>query len=451
MFGILIPQELMDGVVLLFMFGARIGLPIALMMTLGYWAQRKLHPAGSEEPRRRPLPKLLQRVSDEVDALPAWLPTIALLTLVGGVAMLYRLWVGLGASTNLNQAYPWGLWIGFDLFMVAFSGGAFTLATLVYVFQMHRFHAAIRPTVLTGLLGYTSVLVILLMDLGRWDRFYHFIIYPNLNSALFEVSWCILLYTMVLITEFSPVVMQGLGWNRALSIMRKITVPLVIVGSTLSTLHQSSLGSLFVVMTERLHPLWYTPLIPVLFFVSSIAAGLAMVVAGATVSYWVFKRSLPQRLVADLSTFLPWILGLYLVLKFGELFWAGEIELLWTSGVYSLLFWTELIIGAMFPIVWFNLKRVYHSRLLSLMGAILVLGGIFLNRFNAAWFALRPVPGYTYFPSLAEILIQLGVICGIITVYTLVGHYLPLFEGTITPEEEIKQRVGLQPQPRPVH
>lgn len=451
MFGIQIPQELMDGVVFLFMFGARIGLPIALMMTLGYWAQRKLRPAGVEEPRRRPLPQVLQRIDNEINALPAWFPTIALLTVIGGVAMLYRLWVGLGASTNLNQAYPWGLWIGFDLFMVAFSGGAFTLATLVYVFQMHRFHAAIRPTVLTGLLGYTSVLVILLMDLGRWDRFYHFIIYPNINSALFEVSWCILLYTTVLISEFSPVIMQKFGWNRAMAIMRKITVPLVIVGSTLSTLHQSSLGSLFVVMTERLHPLWYTPLVPVLFFVSSIAAGLAMVIGGATVSYWVFKRSLPQRLVADLSTFLPWILGLYLVLKFGELLWAGEIELLWTQGVYSMLFWTELIVGAMIPIGWFNLKRVYRSRLLSLIGAVLVLGGIFLNRFDAAWFALRPVAGYTYVPSLAEILIQMGVICGIITVYTLVGHYLPLFEGTIRPEEDVRPKSTLKPQPRLAH
>lgn len=451
MFGISIPQEVMDGVVLLFLFGARVGLPIALLLTLGYWGQRRLRPAGVDEPNRRPAPKWLQRITAEVNALPAWLPTIALLTVIGGIAMLYRLWVGLGASTNLNNAYPWGLWIGFDLFMVAFSGGAFTLATLVYVFQMHRFHAAIRPTVLTGLLGYTSVLVILLMDLGRWDRFYHFIIYPNINSALFEVSWCILLYTTVLISEFSPVIMQKFGWRRAMGFMRKITVPLVIVGSTLSTLHQSSLGSLFVVMTERLHPLWYTPLIPILFFVSSIAAGLAMVVAGATVSYWVFKRSLPQRLVADLSTFLPWILGLYLILKLGELLWAGEIELLWTSGVYSIMFATELIIGVVLPIIWFNLKRVHRSRMLSLLGAILVLAGIFMNRFDAAWFALRPIAGYTYFPSLPEILIQMGVICGIITVYTLVGHYLPLFEGTIRPEDEPVYRPTGQPQTQTAH
>ncbi len=448
----MLPQELIDGFIVFLMMGVRIGLPIALVMSLGYWLQRKVRTEDQQpvlEPSRRVMPAWFRRITAEIDSLPAWLPTIALTMVAGVGAMIYRLWVGLGAATNLNQAYPWGLWIGFDLFMVAFSGGAFTLATLVYIFQLHRFHAAIRPTVLTGLLGYTTVLVILLMDLGRWDRFYHFIIYPNINSALFEVSWCILLYTCVLVSEFSPVILEKLRWKRAVGFMRKITIPLVIVGSTLSTLHQSSLGSLFVIMSERLHPLWYTPLIPVLFFVSSVAAGVAMVVAGTTVSYWVFKRSLPQRLVGDLALFLPWVLGIYLTLKLGELLAAGEIELIWTSGSYSVLFAAELVIGVLIPIVWFQFKRVLKSRTLSLIGAILVLVGIFLNRFDAAWIALKPVPGYTYFPSFAEILIQAGVIAGIIFVYTLVGHYLPLFEGTVKREELEKKPAQdvLQPHP----
>ncbi len=447
----MVPQELIDGWLVTLMMGARIVFPILLVMTLGYWLQRKLQRADGSSvltPNRRVMPLWYRRIMGELNALPAWLPTIGVLTAVGVTAMIFRLWVGLGASTNLNQAYPWGLWIGFDLFMVAFSGGAFTLATLVYVLQMHRFHAAIRPTVLTGLLGYTSVLVILLMDLGRWDRFYHFVIFPNINSALFEVSWCILLYTTVLITEFSPVIMQRFGWHRAMKIMQKITIPIVITGATLSTLHQSSLGTLFVIMTERLHPLWYTPLIPALFFVTSLAAGLAMVVAGATVSYWVFKRSLPQRLVGDLASFLPWILGIYLVLKFGELLGTGEIGLVWSSGYYSVLFITEILLTAVIPIAWFMSKTARASRMLSLVGAGIVLSGIFLNRFNAAWFALKPVEGYTYFPSIPEILIQMGVICGIIFVYTLVGHYLPLFEGTTKRGEEEEKRLA-EPAPAP--
>jgi Ni/Fe-hydrogenase subunit HybB-like protein len=229
--------------------------------------------------------------------------------------------------------------------------------------------------------------------------------------------------------------MQRFGWHRAMAFMQKITVPIVVVGVTLSTLHQSSLGSLFVIMTQRLHPLWYTPIIPALFFISSIAAGLAMVVAGATVSYWVFKRSLPQKLVGNLASYLPWILGIYVIVKLGDLWVEGKIPLLWTSGTYSVLYISELVIGVFIPIVWFLIKGVRANRTLSLIGAILVLGGIFLNRFDTAWWGLRPVVGYSYLPSPIEIMIQVGAICWIIFIYTLVGHYLPLFEGTQQREE----------------
>ncbi len=202
-------QIFVDALMMFVFYFVRVGIPLLLVLSVGYWIERKLGESKTaEEPSRRQMPVWFKRISGEFNALPAWLPTIAVFAIIGVAAGIYRLVVGLGASTNLNQAYPWGLWIGFDLFMVAFSGGAFTLATLVYVFQMHHFHAAIRPTVLTGLLGYISVLVILFMDLGRWDRFYHFIIYPNINSALFEVSWCILLYTTVLVSEFSPTFLE---------------------------------------------------------------------------------------------------------------------------------------------------------------------------------------------------------------------------------------------------
>lgn len=385
--------------------------------------------------------KIAHTLVGELKSFPAWLYGLIALTVFGFGVGVYRLVVGLGVATNLNQGYPWGLWIGFDLFVVAFSGGAFTLATLVYVFQMHEFHAATRPTVLTGLLGYVSVLIILVMDLGRWDRFYHFMIFPNINSALFEVSWCILLYTTVLISEFSPVFFQRLGWQRVLAVMKKLTVPLVIVGTTLSTLHQSSLGSLFIVMSERLHPLWYTPLIPFFFFVSSVAAGLAMVIGGATISYWVFKRSLPQRVVGSFGWFLPWILGFYVIVKLGELLVVEEIGLLFTSGIYSVLFWVELVIGCGIPIVLFMSKTVRHNRAWTLIAALFVLFGIFLNRFDAAWFALKPVPGFAYTPHWMEVAIQFGVLSAMAVVYTLIGRYFPLFEETIQKTDAEKPAV----------
>lgn len=369
-------------------------------------------------------------VTDRLHRLPRWIFIPAALTLLGLVVGIYRLAVGLAPTTNLSHAYPWGLWIGFDLFMVAFSGGAFTLAALVYILDLHEFHPAVRPTILTGLLGYMSVLAILAVDLGRWDRFYHFVIYPNINSALFEVSWCILLYTTVLVAEFSPVVLGRFGWHRVVGWIRRITIPLVIVGVTLSTLHQSSLGTLFIIMSQRLHALWYTPMIPLFFFISSLAAGLAMVIGGATVSWWVFHRSLKQNLVAQLGGFVPWVLGLYFILKLGDLFVAGELPLLAAGDRYSFLFLAELGIGVVLPLFLFASPRVRSSRPLSLAASILVLAGIFINRFNATWWALTPVEGYSYVPHWMEIAIQAGVIAGVIVVYTLVGFYFPLFEGT---------------------
>lgn len=435
----MLSQQLMDLVVVIGLIFVRVGLPIAVFLTMGYWLKRKLRPMDEEsfvEPSRVALPAWFQRITKEIDSLPAWLPTIALLMLIGAGAGLYRLWVGLGVATNLNQANPWGLWIGFDLFMVAFSGGAFTLATLVYVFGLHQFHAAIRPTILTGLLGYSSVLVILLMDLGRWDRFYYFLIHPNLNSAMFEVSWCIFLYSFVLISEFSPVILQRFRWQRALNAIKHITIPLAIGGATLSSLHQSSLGTLFVIMTQRVQPLWYTSIIPLLFFISSVAAGLAMVVAGGTVSYWVFKRSLPQKLVADLSGFIPWVLAVYGVIRIGELIYSRDLVLLSNQNLYSELYIIELMLLVAAPIVLFSIQSVRESREVSFFAAVVLLAGIFLNRFDMAWFALKPIPGYTYFPSFSEIAILVGVVSGVILVYTLIGHYFPLFEGLYVAEEE---------------
>ena len=389
-----------------------------------------------------------QKIGKELRAMPWGVWVLAALMVFGLSVALYRLYAGLAVTTNLSDAYPWGLWIGFDLFVVAFSGGAFTLAAIVYIFQMHEFHPAVRPTVLTGLVGYGSVLVILVMDLGRWDRFYHFAIFPNINSALFEVSWCILLYTLVLISEFSPVVCQKFGWERLGCLMKKITLPLVIVGVTLSTLHQSSLGSLFVVMSERLHPLWYTPFIPVMFFVSSVAAGLAMVIGGATVSRWVFKRTLPRNLVAELGWFLPWVLGFYLIMKIGELLAAGELGLLVANDFYSTLFLAELAIGVVAPLVLFSFAAIRRSRNWALFGAILVLLGVFINRFAVTWWALKSIDGAFYFPSWQEIAIQVGVLSGAVLVYTLVGRYLPLFEGTVDVERAARIAQVL-PAPQP--
>jgi Ni/Fe-hydrogenase subunit HybB-like protein len=388
------------------------------------------------------------KLLNELRTMPKFIYVLVAITIFGLGVAAYRMYAGLGATTNLSKAFPWGVWISFDLATVALSGGAFTLAALVYVFQFEDLHVATRPTVLAGLLGYSSVLVILLFDLGRWDRFYNVFLHPNFSSALLEVSWCIAAYSLILIYELSPVLLEKSRWKWLLPTIKRFTVPIVIAGVTLSTMHQSSLGTLFVIMSPRLHPLWYSMLLPVFFLVSSLAAGISLVIAGATISYWLLGRSLKIKTIAKLGWFLPWILAFYLVLKFGELIIADELDLLFSSGTYSTLFWIEIIVGAAIPIMLFAFRRVRNSRVASLLGALLVIGGIVLNRFDVTWFAMRPVAGQTYTPHWMEVAVVVGVAAGLVTVYSLVARYFPVYEETVAYKRIAHEKpLGVQPVP----
>lgn len=393
---------------------------------------------------------MVNKIIKEIKSLSVGYYILAAIAVAGLSVGAYRLYAGLGETTNLSKAFPWGIWISFDLSTVAFSGGAFTLAALVYVFHLHDLHPAVRPTVLAGLIGYSSVLVILFMDLGRWDRFYHFLIFPNINSALFEVSWCIALYSTILIYELSPVLLKNSRFSPILPIIEKWTMPLVIAGVTLSTLHQSSLGTLFVVMSSRLHPLWYSLFMPVFFLISSLAAGLAMVISGAIISFWVFKRTLAPKVIAELAWFMPWVLGIYLTLKLGELLITDELHSLFTSGSYSVLFLAELVIGVIIPIILFSFKKVRESRVGALIGSLMVLAGVVLNRFNTSWFAIKSVDGEVYSPHWMEVAILVGVAASAILVYSLVAHYFPIFEETVeVPAKETNKQRPLSSLPQP--
>ena len=374
---------------------------------------------------------MFHKTLTELQRLPRFAYILAVLTILGMSAGLYRLYAGLGATTHMGKVFPWGIWISFDLTTVALSGGAFTLAALVYIFHMHDLHAATRPTVLFGLLGYSSVLVILFFDLGRWDRFWHFLIYPNINSALFEVSWCIAIYSTILIYEFSPVIVERFGNHKLLDWIEKLTIPMVIAGITLSSMHQSSLGTLFIVMSPRLHPLWHSMLLPVFFLISSIPAGISLIIIGSIVSDYLFGHSLSPRVLEKLGWLMPWFLGFYLALKLGELLVTEELGLLFTSGRYSFLYLAELVVGVVIPMILFSIKQVRYSRMGTLIGALFVAAGIVLNRFNATWFALKPLDGITYTPSWIEIALLVGVASGVLLVFTIISTYFPVFVETV--------------------
>jgi Ni/Fe-hydrogenase subunit HybB-like protein len=352
--------------------------------------------------------------------------------LVGGLAGVIRLLVGMGSTTALTDAYPWGIWIAFDFTLIAFAGTGFTMAALVHVLHRHQYHDAVRPAILAGLAGYVAVLLLLVLDLGRPDRFYNFILFWNVHSPLFEISWCVLLYTTVLVLEVTPFVLERLNrplTERVLRVLRGAMPVIAVVGVTLSSLHQSTLGTLYLNMPHRLHALWYTPILPLLFFVSSIMAGLSL----ATLTYMGATRILglpaKREIVAGLPRLAAWVAVVYLALKLGDLLVSGEIALVWSAGAYSAWWWLEMSVGLMIPIVLVLLPSLRSRPWVSMVAPMLLLFGVMMNRFNATMFGQILPPGTTYSPSLIEWLSTIGIIGAAVMAWLLGVRFLAIFDN----------------------
>jgi Ni/Fe-hydrogenase subunit HybB-like protein len=377
------------------------------------------------------------------------LPAI-LLTLMGiaFVIAMIRFIFGIGAISNLNYSYPWGFWISFDLFTgVAIGSGAFVMAAIVYIFELKEFQPLLKPSVLTGFLGYIMVVIALLVDLGHPERIWYMMVHWNGTSVLLEIGICVMSYLTVLAIEFAPVVFEGLKWEKWAHTLHKYILPFVILGVVLSTLHQSSLGSLLLIQPAKLFPLWWTPILPIEFFVSAISIGMGMIILESSLSSRYFKRGLELHLLEKLARAIPVVLGIYLVVKFGEIFIAGDAPYLFTSGTMSLLFWTEVIVGSVIPLILFSIKRIRSNANSILVSAVILLTGMILNRFNVSWFAVKHPDPLTYlptfmasnahyWPSLPEVSVSIGIFAAGILAFGLAAKYLPLFE------DEHPQAVG---------
>ncbi len=259
-----------------------------------------------------------------------------------GVAV-YRWFVGLGPTTNLSDGRGWGIWISFDMMSgIGLAAGAFTVAAVVYIFNLKQFYPIVRPTILTGFISYMLAGLTLLVDLSQPQRIWHLIIYWNIHSPLFEIGWCVMLYLTVLALEFSPVVFEALGWKAPLKLIHAITIPLIIAGVTLSTMHQSTLGTMLTILPYRIHPLWYSPLLPLYFFLTAIAAGLAMTVFESYHSARTYGYPFEIKMLSSLTKAIPYVLGLYLVLRVGELLITGNYHYLlagWSAGNH--VYWSR--------------------------------------------------------------------------------------------------------------
>jgi Ni/Fe-hydrogenase subunit HybB-like protein len=370
-------------------------------------------------------------------------PFVAILLILMGIAFvvaMIRYIYGIGAISNLSNSYPWGFWISFDLFTgVAIGSGAFIMAATVYIFELKEFQPLLRPSVLTGFLGYIMVVVALLVDLGHPERIWYMMIHMNGTSVLLEIGICVMSYLTVLAIEFAPVVFEGLKWQKAAHTIHKFIMPFVILGVVLSTLHQSSLGSLLLIQPAKLYPLWWTPILPFLFFISAISIGLAMIIFESVLSSRYFHRGLEIHLLEKLARAIPIVLAIYLIVRFTQLTLAGDLQYLFNSGGMSILFWAEIMIGSIIPLILFSLKKMRQSSNGLLIGAIILLVGMILDRFDVSWFAVQHPDPMTYIPtfmannvhyspSLPEISISIGIFSFGILAFGLAAKYLPLFE-----------------------
>jgi Ni/Fe-hydrogenase subunit HybB-like protein len=353
-----------------------------------------------------------------------WL-LVGIATAVGMVRYL----MGLGVTTALTDRTPWGLWIGFDVMAgVALAAGGFVIAAAVHVFHLDRYHSMVRPAVLTAFLGYVAVVLGLLVDLGRPWNIWRMTAFWQPHSALFEVGWCVMLYLTVLALEFAPVVAEGLRWQRVLATLRRFTLPLVITGIALSTLHQSSLGTLMVIAPNRVHPLWYSPQLPVIFLVSAVALGLAMVSSESIISAWLFHREAEWHLVGGLTRAASVVLALYLALRLGDLGARGQLHHLLTGSWLGAWFLFELAASAVVPLLLFTLPSARSSHSALAAGAFLSVFGFVLHRINAGGLSHVPATGEGYVPALTEIAMSLGVVATMALVFLFFVEHLSVWE-----------------------
>jgi Ni/Fe-hydrogenase subunit HybB-like protein len=354
--------------------------------------------------------------------------------LLGLVLIIFRFWKGIGSITNLTQDTPWGLWIGFDVVTgVAFAGGAYVLTFMVYILNMREYHSIVTVTVLNGFLAYVFYAGALLLDLGRpWH-----VINPVIgnsfgtSSVLFLVAWHFLLYMLAQLIEFSPAVAEWLGARKARKILSGMTMAAVIFGITLSTLHQSGLGALFLMAKEKIHPLWYSEFIPIMFLVSSIFAGLSMVIFEGSISHKVFFSQISEKnhqaqngILLGLSKICAGAMFAYFFLQLLVFIHGQHWDLLNTPMGYWFLL--EMLGFVCLPMALFFISYRTGNISMVKIAAIVTILGVILNRLNVTVIGFKWEMAIRYIPSWMELIVTLAVIFTEIWIFRWVIRRMPV-------------------------
>jgi Ni/Fe-hydrogenase subunit HybB-like protein len=374
-------------------------------------------------------------VTLKLPKITVWRVILAVILLSGLCATYLRIMYGLGGATNLTDKFPWGLWVGFDVLCgVGLAAGGFTLVAIVHIFNIERYKPILRPAILTAFLGYSLVVVALLYDLGRPDRIWHPLIMWNPHSVMFEVAWCVTLYSTVLFLEFIPVVLEKFGWHKPLEWIHNISVPLMIAGVLLSTLHQSSLGSLYLIVPEKLYPLWYSPLLPLLFYISAIAVGLSMTIFESWHSSRAFGRALELSLLASMARVLAVLMSAYLWLRFLDMARRGVLGLLLRNRTETWLFALEAALMVV-PTLLLYQRKVRMSPGALYACVVTILFGFIANRLNVAITGMEAGSGAHYIPRWTEVAVTLSIVGAGFAIFRVVAEYFPIFEAHPSTEE----------------
>ena len=363
------------------------------------------------------------------------------LIVLAGFLLLWRFTSGLGAVTALNDGYPWGLWIAFDVVVgTALACGGYALAILVYVLNKGEYHPLVRPAILTSALGYTLAGAAIVIDVGRYWNLFLIPVRPwtwNLHSPLLEVALCVMSYIVVLWIELSPALFEK--WRaagdeerarrgeRALRVWGKVAAFVVALALLLPTMHQSSLGTVMLLAGPKLHPLWNTPMLPLLFLVSCIAMGYGAVIFEASVAGAVFGRPRHLPMLAKLSGAMVVVLGVYLVLRIADVVVRGQLGAAFGT-VWGLLFWLETALFAVPLVMLASPARRRRFPVLFRAASLMLLAGA-VYRFDTYLVAFRPGAQWVYFPSLWEILVTAGVVAVEILAYLFIVKRFPILAG----------------------
>ncbi len=360
--------------------------------------------------------------------LSFWKIISVIITVLGIYSLAVRFVKGLGSSTNLSDNVPWGLWIGFDFIGVGLAAAGFTIAAVAHIFNNHKYESIARPAILTAFIGYMMVVALLIIDLGKPENFWHPLVMWNVHSVMFEITWCVICYSTVLTIEFAPVILEKFNLTKIQKFIKKITVPVIICGVLFSTLHQSSFGSLYLIVPAKVYPLWYSSYLPLHFFISCIAAGLSMIIFESYLCARAFNRGLNINILSGLAKGVLAAVVIGAVFKFADLTADGKIPFLFAQANETYAFWLEIIIGTVVPVFILTSHKLKVNRTGIYFASIFAISGFILNRMNVCVTSLVRSSGENYRPSFEEISITLFLVLIAMLAFKLIVENFQVFE-----------------------